>query len=171
MGVVPFFRQNTHKRNKLKLALHVVGEVVEHGGFGGLVGEDEAAFEGGIETAMVFVREEDQVLCAVVDRVAVEVVAFEDASVLVHGPRAMESGAHKDVTQLCSIMSHKFVPCPSAGFTRRGIGAIAGLEFFTFFVEKPPIGTAKKDFASCQFERNLLGAWIKTRVIRSTAAQ
>ena len=117
VGVVPFFTQNTHKRNKLKLALHVVGEVVEHGGFGGLVGEDEAAFEGCIETAMVFVREEDEVLCAIVDRVAVEVVALEDASVLVHGPRAMEGSAHEDVTQLCSIMSHKFVLRPSAGFT------------------------------------------------------
>ena len=133
--------------------------VVEHGGFGGLVGEDEAAFEGGIEAAMVFVREEDEVLCAVVDRVAVEVVAFEDASVLVHGPRAMESSTHKDVTQLCSIMSHKFVLRPSAGFTRRGIRAIAGFEFFTFFVEKPPIGTAKKDFATCQFKRTLSNNW------------
>ena len=148
-----------------------MGHVVEHGGFWGLVSEDEAAFEGGIEAAMVFVREEDQVLCTVVDRVAVEVVALEDASVLVHGPGAMEGSAHKDVAQLCSIMSHKFVPCPSAGFTRRGIGAVRGFEFFTFFVEKPPIGTAKKDFASCQFERTLLNAWIKTRVIRSTAAQ
>lgn len=149
----------------------MVGEVVEHGGFGGLVGEDEAAFEGGIEAAMVFVREEDQVLGAVVDRVTIKMVAFEDASVLVHGPRAMESGAHKDVTQLYSIMSHKFVLRPSAGFTRRGIGAVRGFEFLTFFVEKPPIGTAKEDFASCQIKRTLLGAWIKTRVIRSTAAQ
>lgn len=149
----------------------MMGHVVEHGGFGGLVGEDEAAFEGGIEAAMVFVREEDEVLCAVVDRIAVEVVAFEDASVLVHGPGSMEGSAYEDVAQLSSIPSHKFVLRPSAGFTRRGIGAVRGFEFFTFFVEKPPIGTTEKDFASCQFERTLLGAWIKTRVIRSTAAQ
>lgn len=148
-----------------------MGEVVEHGGFGGLVSEDEAAFEGGIEAPMVFVREEDKVLCAVVDRVTIKMVAFEDASVLIHGSWAMEGGAHKDVAQLCSIMSHKFVLRPSSGFAGRGIGTVRGFEFLTFFVEKPPIGTAKEDFASCQFERNLLGAWIKTRVIRSTAAQ
>ena len=153
------------------LALHVVGHVVEHDLVRVMMGEDETAFEGGIEAPMVFVREEDKVLCAVVDRVTIKMMAFEDASVLIHGSWAMEGGAHKDVTQLSSIPSHELVLRPSAGFTRRGIGAVRGFEFFTFFVEKPPIGTAKKDFASCQFERTLLGAWIKTRVIRSTAAQ
>ena len=97
----------------------MVGHFVEHEVISGLrgVSEDEAAFEGGIETAMIFVREEDEVLCAVVNRIAVEVVALEEASVLVHGSGAMEGSTHEDVAQLASIMSHEFVPCTSAGFT------------------------------------------------------
>ena len=104
-----------------------MGHVVEHEVIGGLQGvsEDETALEGGIKAAMIVMREEDEVLCAVVDRVAVEMMALKDASIGVHGSWTMEGGAHKDVTQLVSVASHEFVPCPSARLTGRSIRTIA----------------------------------------------
>ena len=104
-----------------------MGHVVEHEGIGGLQGvsEDETALEGGIKAAMIVMREEDEVLCAVVDRVAVEMMALKDASIGVHGSWTMEGSTHKDVTQLVSVASHEFVPCPSARLTGRSIRTIA----------------------------------------------
>ena len=151
----------------------MMGHVLEHEVIGGLQGvsEDETALEGGIKAAMIVMREEDEVLCTVVGWVTIKVMALKDASVLVDGSWTMEGGAHKDVTQLVSVASHEFVPCPSARLTGRSIRTIAWFEFFTFFVEESSIGTAEEDLASCQFDRTLFCAWIKTRVTRSTAAQ
>ena len=93
-----------------------MGHVVEHELIGGLqgMGEDEASFESGIESAMIAMREKDEVLCTVVGWVTIKVMALKDASVLVDGSGPMEGGAHKDVTQLNSIPSHELVLRPSA---------------------------------------------------------
>jgi hypothetical protein len=121
--------------------------------------EDEAFFEGGIEAEMVGMREKDEVLCAIVRVDAVEVMALIDAAIGVHGSGTMESSTHEDVAQLCSIMSHKFVLRPSAGFTRRGIGSVGGFEFLALFVEESSVGATEKDFASCEFKRALFNNW------------
>lgn len=104
-----------------------MGHVVEHDVIGGLQGvsEDETALEGGIKSAMIVMREEDEVLCAVIGWDTVEMMALKDASIGVHGSWTMEGSTHKDVTQLDAIASHEFVPCPSAGLTGRSIRTIA----------------------------------------------